>query len=104
MRPTPDPPHPPPGQAPAPAEVHIWWLPLDLSAPQVTALAALLSADEQDRAARFHFAAARQRFVVARGTLRTLLGRYRAAPPAALRFDYGPQGKPALTPDPVALP
>jgi 4'-phosphopantetheinyl transferase len=60
------------------------------------ALAAWLSDDERGRAERFHFARDRQCFVGTRGLLRGLLGRYLGVEPAALRFAYGPRGKPSL--------
>lgn len=82
-----------------PGEVHLWRVDLARPAEEVAGLARLLSADEQDRAARFHFARHRDRFVVARGRLRTILGRYLGCPPARVRFVYGAQGKPALHPD-----
>jgi 4'-phosphopantetheinyl transferase len=55
-----------------------------------------LSEDERERARRLRFERDRRRFVVARGTLRGLLARYTALDPAALRFQYGRRGKPAL--------
>ncbi len=62
----------------------------------------LLSTDEQRRADRFHFAHHRQRFTIARGVLRSLLGHYLGHTPEAVRFRLGPYGKPAL-PDPARL-
>jgi 4'-phosphopantetheinyl transferase len=49
-----------------------------------------------ERAARFRFEQGRNRFVAARGFLRTLLSRYVPAEPAELEFVYGPFGKPSL--------
>jgi 4'-phosphopantetheinyl transferase len=57
-----------------------------------------LTADERKRADGFHFEADRRRFAVTRTVLRTLLGRYLAAEPADLRFEYSAFGKPSLTP------
>jgi 4'-phosphopantetheinyl transferase len=79
--------------------VHIWRAPLDGPASHVQYLWSLLSADESQRAARFVFAKDRDHFVMARGLLRVLLGRYRQQTPQHLRFAYGPQGKPALAAD-----
>ena len=62
----------------------------------VRRLHALLSPDERERAARCGFDHMRHTFIIARGTLRYLLGRYLDVDPAALRFGYGPQGKPAI--------
>jgi 4'-phosphopantetheinyl transferase len=59
-------------------------------------LRGLLSEDEAARADRFHFAHDRNHFIVARGMLRVILGRYLRRPPAGLRFDYNAYGKPEL--------
>lgn len=80
----------------APDEIHVWRAALDQPAAEVTQFAGLLTADEQLRANRFHFEQDRQRFIVGRGILRTLLGRYLGCPGSELKFSYGPCGKPAL--------
>jgi len=77
--------------------VQVWRARLDVPAYRVRELAQLLSLDEARRAERLFFDVDRQRFIVARGLLRTILGRYLRAPPAELRFVYGPYGKPELT-------
>jgi 4'-phosphopantetheinyl transferase len=77
-------------------EIHVWRVPLDEPGTPVQALHQLLSGDEQQRAARFHFDHDRRRFIVARGVLRTLLGRYLGLAPGQVQFAYNPQGKPAL--------
>ncbi len=56
----------------------------------------VLSADEQARAARFRFEPPRLQFVATRAALRRILGRYCHVPPTAIRFAYGPHGKPSL--------
>ena len=88
---------PPPELALAGADVHVWRVALDPPAEAIAALAHTLSDDERDRAARFHFDRDRIAFTVARGALRTLAGRYLAAPPASLAFGYRERGKPYLT-------
>jgi 4'-phosphopantetheinyl transferase len=74
-------------------EVHVWRVALALSTPADVRHPAL-DAQEQDRAARFHFAEDRARFVCAHVALRDVLGRYLGRAPA---FHTGPRGKPALT-------
>jgi 4'-phosphopantetheinyl transferase len=76
--------------------VHVWCLLLDPPAHQLEGFHASLSADERERAARYHFERHRRRFVACRGQVRQILGQYRDEPAAALRFRYGPRGKPAL--------
>jgi len=83
-----------------PDEVHLWRASLDVTVTaRVTRLERTLSPDERDRATRYRFARDRVRYIVARGTLRAILGRYLDLDPAGLRFVYGPQGKPALAPE-----
>jgi 4'-phosphopantetheinyl transferase len=77
-------------------EVHLCLMPLAQPASIVEELARMLTPDEHERAARFHFDRDRQRFVVARALLRQVLGRYAGAPGEAIRFSYGPFGKPYL--------
>jgi 4'-phosphopantetheinyl transferase len=69
---------------------------LELAGGRLEVLRALLSAEERDRAARFHFDKHRRYFIAARGILRELLGRYLDKPPAAIEFSYNPYGKPAV--------
>jgi 4'-phosphopantetheinyl transferase len=74
-------------------EVHVWRL--ELERPLET-FVELLDPDELSRANRFHFEKDRKHFVVARGFLRVLLGRYLDSDPKQLKFTYGAYGKPAL--------
>ena len=79
-------------------EDHVWTTGIPASRASVLALAGLLSADEQVRAARFIRSKDRDSYVVAHGILRRLLGGYLAAPPARLSFFTQAFGKPALVP------
>jgi 4'-phosphopantetheinyl transferase len=72
----------------AAGEVHLWRATLDQPADRRAALARALTPDEVARADRFVQARDRARFVVARGVLRAILGRYLGMAPAALRFHY----------------
>jgi 4'-phosphopantetheinyl transferase len=56
----------------------------------------ILTPDEGDRAARFHFSHHQRLFILARGALRILLGRCLSTPPGAIALRYGPMGKPSL--------
>ena len=76
--------------------IHVWRGSLDQEPEVHRRLDALLSGDERERARRFRFDRDRARYVVGRGLLRLLLGRYVDVDAAALRFGYGPHGKPAL--------
>ena len=77
-------------------EVHMWRVALDQDGSWVSGLHALLSADERQRAVRFRFPPDRERFVVARAALRSVLAGYLRTPAWALHFRYGARGKPAL--------
>ncbi len=81
---------------PPSGEVHLWLADLDRPPLAREHLASLLSPDERARAERFRFDVHRARFTAGRGLLRTLLGRYLDADPAALAFEYGSKGKPRL--------
>jgi 4'-phosphopantetheinyl transferase len=88
---------PAPGPAaPDHALVHVWRRSLDREAVDETDLAALLSRDERLRAERFRSRRDASRFIVARATLRQILGAYLAVAPDRLVFVTGPHGKPAL--------
>lgn len=56
----------------------------------------VLAEDEINRAERFQFSQLRESFVITRGVLRYLLGRYLNLHPASIRFIYGSKGKPAV--------
>ncbi len=77
-------------------EVHVWRAGLERTAEELERFSAELSADEQERAARFRVQEARARFTAARATLRRILGAYLDVGPAELRFGYAKHGKPFL--------
>jgi len=77
-------------------EVHIWRATLDLTISRVQALEQILAADERTRANKFHFLKDRTHFIVARGVLRAILGRYLPGDPRTLQFCYSQYGKPTL--------
>lgn len=79
-----------------PGEVHVWRAGLDVPETRVAEYRQVLAEDERARADRFHFERDRRRFTVARGVLRSLLGRYLGMPAGELRFQYGEYGKPHL--------
>jgi 4'-phosphopantetheinyl transferase len=77
-------------------EVHLWVVPLGISAEKSCYFKSILSLDEQERAGRFRKIRDAQRYVAARGSLRSLLGGYLTIEPDRLRFAYGPSGNPRL--------
>jgi 4'-phosphopantetheinyl transferase len=80
----------------APDVVHIYFGRLKSESDEVSTLDALLSADERQRASRFHFEKNRNEFILTRGGLRTMLGSYLGKPPHEIRFAYTNHGKPYL--------
>ena len=77
-----------------PNEVHVWKI--DLSARWARENRDVLSTDERIRASRFRFHVDGDRFVAARSSLRTILGRYLRTNPAELQFGVNDFGKPHL--------
>jgi 4'-phosphopantetheinyl transferase len=77
-------------------EIHVCVAPITIPDAALEALASTLDAEEKGAAARFRFEADRRRSIVARGTLRTMLGGYLDRDPRALRFLRGEAGKPEL--------
>lgn len=80
----------------APGEVHIWRASLEQPPEVLDLVAAALSEDERERAARFLFEKDRRRFSAARGILRDLVGRYLGIRAEEVRFRYRLKGKPFL--------
>jgi 4'-phosphopantetheinyl transferase len=80
-------------------EVHSWCASLEVPPETSARLYATLTPDERTRSARFRFERDRQRFIVARGVLRDLLGRYLQTQPGQIRFVYNAFGKPDLSPE-----
>jgi 4'-phosphopantetheinyl transferase len=79
-----------------PGEIHVWAVRLDPPPGQVERLGRSLATGEWERANRFRFDKHRRQYVVGRGALRTLLAGYLGERPEAIRFRYGPRGKPFL--------
>ena len=71
---------------------------LDAGSETVQHLTSLLSAQELDRADRFTLDQGRSRFIVARATLRRMLGQRLRVRPENIELVYGSRGKPALAP------
>ena len=82
--------------SPQSGEAHVWRVDLEQREDVVRQFRATLEDDEIHRADRFHFEKDRRAFAVSRGFLRHVLGRYLETKPEAIRFSYGPYGKPAL--------
>lgn len=77
-------------------EIAVWQIDLDEKVENLSGLERLLSEEERQRAARFHFNLDRERYVIGRAALRRLLGKQLQRRPEEVQFRYNPQGKPAL--------
>ncbi len=80
-------------------EVHSWCANLDVPPETSARLYATLTPDERLRSARFRFERDQQRYIVARGVLREILGRYLQIQPDKISFVYNAFGKPDLSPE-----
>lgn len=77
-----------------PHEVHVWSARVDPWLDRLAELSSWLDADEQARAARYRFPEHRDQYVLGRGLLRGLLGRYLGREPRQLSLAAEPLGKP----------
>lgn len=77
-------------------EVQLWRIDLEALGADESRWQRVLSADEAARAARFHFARDRRRFVATRALLRTILASYLETDAGSLRFSYSAKEKPSL--------
>jgi 4'-phosphopantetheinyl transferase len=81
-------------------QVHLWRISVTDLKGTTDAQTSVLSAEELERATRFHFEIDRKRFIVSHGTLRMILGQYIGLPPEEIIFGHGDRGKPNLDPVP----
>lgn len=77
-------------------DVHIWKTYLNIEPSILNSLIEVLSADELEKANRFHFGVDRTHYIAARGCLRMLLSRYLHLNPTQIQFSYSEFGKPEL--------
>lgn len=77
-------------------EIHVWYVSLDQQVSRLQRMESILSVDEKMRAERYHFERDRNRFIMGRGVLRTIISWYLNIEAGKLQFCYGKHGKPAL--------
>ncbi len=82
----------------SPELIHVWVLPVAAPSSQIQKFEKVLAKDETERASRFRFDYLRDAYVLTRGALRHLLGRYLDCDPSGICFRYGDKGKPELCP------
>lgn len=76
--------------------ISLYFATLGSQRERIPAFQELLDAREQERAARFRFEVDRERFIIAHGLLRTLLGERLGTRPDELIIERGPYGKPYI--------
>lgn len=81
------------------AVLHVWIINLNVNREAVALQEAVLSAEEWKRVRRYTSSLAARRFIVRRGLLRRILGKYLDHPPEEVRFVYNAYGKPFLAPE-----
>ena len=93
------------GPLPEPREglAEVWRIDLGVTDAQLASHREDLSADERARADRFVVERARRELTVTRSVLRRLLGASLARDPGSLTFQYGSDGKPALSGNELAF-
>jgi len=79
-------------------DVQVWRVGLRTARCEIEQLRQILSNDELQRAGRFYGQQHRERFILARGTLRRILGRYMNIHPEKLGFSYI-NSKPEIMPE-----
>jgi 4'-phosphopantetheinyl transferase len=92
LAPWPNPPSPLPGLG---RQVHVWRVRLDPPPAALRGRFSALAPEDHARAGQ-RSGSEQQRYLAAHVALRSLLGAYCGCEPRALRFAYGPHGKPSL--------
>ncbi len=77
-------------------EISLWSVALDQPTAVVSELRRLLAPNECLRAERYFLERDKRRFIVARGTMRLILGTLIGSDPERLVIEYGAEGKPSL--------
>ena len=75
-------------------EFHVWLA--RLNEGRAVEFEHVLSTDEREKAACYRFPQHRKQFIVARGLLRSILGRYLDTDPGHIEFEYNEYGKPLI--------
>jgi 4'-phosphopantetheinyl transferase len=77
-------------------DVHLWRASLNRPSCETADLLEQLSLEERERAARYKFPKDKRRFIVGRGILRGILGRYLSINAHDIQIRYGPLGRPFI--------
>jgi 4'-phosphopantetheinyl transferase len=77
-------------------EIHVWHVSLNQPSFQIEKMSDILSEEEWKRITEYRFNQFRIRYILCRGFLRTILGRYVGINPKVIHFEYGDYGKPVI--------
>jgi 4'-phosphopantetheinyl transferase len=77
-------------------EIHLWLATDEIGGERAIGYRQLLSADERQREQRFHFEKDRDRFLITRALVRTVLSRYEAVDPGDWAFTTNAYGCPEI--------
>jgi len=77
-------------------EVQVWRIDLGAFQKHSDDLFSFLSSEEKKRSKGFYFERDKKNYVITRGILRIILGKYLQRHPATIQFIYGEHGKPFL--------
>ena len=89
-----------PGRALGDNAIHVWQIGLLATSDVIADCRAILDVSEQERAGRYIADVHRNRFILARASLRLLLGRYLDRDPRDVTFAYNAHGRPEISPAP----
>ena len=79
------------------SDIHLWKQNLKVSELEINRCFDILNQEEKIKAKKFYSEEHKRRFIVARGTLKKILGRYLNIPASTIEFTYSSRGKPQLT-------
>ena len=76
--------------------VDVWRIPVSLNLPFIDTFLAIMPDEEITRYNRFYRTADKNRYIISRGAVRNILGKYLSQSPASLKFGEGKNKKPYL--------
>lgn len=79
----------------SPDSVNVYWVSVAKNQNLISVYQKYLSVDEQEKASRFKFKVDKERFIISRGILRILSGRFLQIDPKQIEFNYSEYGKPS---------
>ena len=88
----------------SPEFIDVWRMPLNLRTAETDSMFATLSQEEQIRAGKIKSSTRKKQFVIGRGSMRMLIGRYLDIDPASFEFAYSAHQKPLIPETSLGIP